>query len=38
MIDTGAEKMISVPDGADAETLMKVLGKVFYVFKSDVPL
>ena len=26
MIDTGAEKMITVPDGVDAETLMKVLG------------
>ena len=26
MIDAGAEKMITVPDGVDAETLMKVLG------------
>jgi hypothetical protein len=26
MVDTGAEKMITVPDGVDAETLMKVLG------------
>ena len=26
MIDAGSEKMISVPDGVDVETLMKVLG------------
>jgi hypothetical protein len=26
MIDAGSEKMITVPDGVDAETLMKVLG------------
>ena len=26
MIDAGAEKMITVPDGVDAEILMKVLG------------
>ncbi len=26
MIDAGAEKMITVPEGVDAETLMKVLG------------
>ena len=26
MIDAGIEKMITVPDGLDAETLMKVLG------------
>ena len=26
MMDTGPEKMITVPDGVDAETLMKVLG------------
>ena len=26
MVDSGAEKMITVPDGVDAETLMKVLG------------
>ena len=26
MIDAGTEKMITVPDGVDAETLMKVLG------------
>ena len=26
MVDAGSEKMITVPDGVDAETLMKVLG------------
>ena len=26
MMDAGPEKMITVPDGVDAETLMKVLG------------
>ena len=26
MIDAGSEKMITVPDGVDVETLMKVLG------------
>jgi hypothetical protein len=26
MTEVGAEKMITVPDGVDAETLMKVLG------------
>ena len=26
MIDAGVEKMITVPDGVDAETLAKVLG------------